>query len=38
MQGVTMYFMAEFTVTGANPLELKFVNIAFTPSSGNVNT
>lgn len=38
MRGVYMYFMAEFTVTGANPLELRFFNIAFTNSIGNVNT
>jgi hypothetical protein len=37
MRSVAMYFMAEFTVTGATPLELKFFNIQFTMSSGNVN-
>jgi len=37
MRGVAMYFMAEFNVSGSTPLELKFFNIAFTMSTGNVN-
>jgi len=37
MRGVTMYFMAEFTISGQGPVELKYFNISFTPSSGNVN-
>lgn len=37
MKGVAMYFMAEFTVSGANPVELKYFNLAFTMSEGNVN-
>jgi len=37
MRGVTMYFMLEFSPTGSNVLELKFLNLAFSISLGNVN-
>lgn len=38
MRSVAMFFMAEFDVSGSNPVELKFVNNEFTISLGNVNT
>lgn len=37
MRSVAMFFMAEFTVSGSVPLELKFIDIAFTMSLGNTN-
>ena len=37
MRSVAMLFMAEFTVSSGNNLALKFFNITFTPSLGNVN-
>lgn len=35
MRNVAMFIMLEFTVSGSNPLELKFVDINFIPSIGN---
>ena len=37
MRSVAMLFMLEFSPTGSNPLELKFMDLAFTISEGNVN-
>lgn len=38
MRGIYMYFMLEFTVSATKPLQLRFMNIGFTFSSGNNNT
>lgn len=38
MRSTAMYIMLEFTVSGSNCLNLKFLNLAFTPSLGNTNT
>ena len=37
MRNVAMWIMMEFAVSGSNTLNLKFLNIQFTPSLGNVN-
>lgn len=35
MRNVAMYVMAEFSVSGSNPVQLKFLNIGYIPSVGN---
>lgn len=37
MRGVTMGIMLQFSVSGSSPLELKFLNIGYTISLGNIN-
>jgi hypothetical protein len=37
MRNVAMWLLVEFTVSGANPLQLKYIDINFTESLGNVN-
>lgn len=37
MRGVYMYFMLEFSPTGSNVMQLKFLDLAFSLSIGNVN-
>lgn len=38
MRNVAMYIMLEFSPTGSNPTQLKFLNLTFTLSIGNPNT
>lgn len=37
LRSVAMWMMAEFQVSGSTPLELKFINITFSPSLGATN-
>jgi len=37
MRNVAMWIMVEFAPTGSNVTNLKYINIQFTPSTGNVN-